>query len=274
MIHQPFICSYPKDYPWLEHLLWSLGKFGRQLAPPAVCVAGTDVDGARGVIRAAGSNAVIVAYDAPLPCSGMMRAMIAMMLADSLTVDLRCPEFIWLFGSDCLVTEEINPRDFFDGDRPVMCYTPYAKFTGLYPDGLKWQAGVERILGLRPEHEFMRRLPGVYPQSIFRPVRAAIADQQFNDQAPIRHMPDRKLELFLRFCCERGGDDFSEANLIGAWAWRNAHDAFAWQQTEFNPVLQFWSHGGMDRPCDGDVMYRGGNARGKTPRQIIEETRR
>lgn len=255
MKHQPFICSYPKDYPWLEQLLWSLQRYGRKLAPPVVCVATQDAVGARAVVAAAGSSASVVIKDG-VAGKGMMRAMVSMMSAD-----LLCPgaNYIWLFGSDCFVTDEIEPDDFFANGRPVMCYTPYHKFLGLYPGGLKWKAGTERILGLDAPSECMRRLPGVYPASLLPKVRDWIAH---------RHNAE-----FEAFCYAYPFDDFSEANLIGTCALHYEPTAFTWQQTEFNPCLQFWSHGGMDRPCDGDVMYRGGNARGKTPRQIIAEIR-
>lgn len=254
-IHQPFICSYAKDFTWLEQLLWSLERFGKKLAPPCVCVASEDYEGAHRVIVSAGSNARVVVKDGPAG-KGMMRAMVAMMSAD-----VMCPtaDFIWLFGSDCFVTEGIEPEDFFQSGKPIMCYTPYRKFTGMYPGGLKWKAGTERILGLDAPHECMRRLPGVYPARALENVRTHISNEHNSS--------------FEEFCYGYPHDDFSEANLIGAWALHAAPDYFSWQQTEFNPTLQFWSHGGMDRPCDGDVMYCGGNARTKTPRDIIAEIR-
>jgi hypothetical protein len=253
MIHQPFICSYPFDYEWLEHCLRSFVKFGDELAPPVVCVASEHAIGVGNVISQARSKASVVVKDG-WEGKGMMRAMVAMLSADQL-----CPsaDYIWLFGSDCFLTERLHVADFFQNDRPVMCYTPYEKFRGLYPGGLKWQEGCKRIMGLTPPHEFMRRLPGVYYRKVIERTRAHIV-MLHGDFEP--------------FCFSYTGNDFSEANLIGTYAWFHDYDAFSWQQTEFNPTLQFWSHGGLDRPCDGDVMYFGGNARGKTPRQIMNET--
>lgn len=254
--HQPFVCSYPRDYVWLEHLLWSLHKFGQDLEPPVVCVASEDRMSAQTLCEMVHPEARVVTKDGP-PGRGMMRAMGAMMSADLLCPDAK---FVWLFGSDCFLTEKLNPADFFESGNPVICYTPYQKFLGLYPGGLKWQAGVERIMGLLPEHEFMRRLPGVYHVDMLSGTREFI---------------ERRHRMPLdQFIASYRADDFSEANLIGAYVWEFMRYRATWQRTEFNPCLQFWSHGGLDRPCDGDVMYFGGNARTKTPRQIIEETRK
>lgn len=267
MKHQIFISSYAKDFPWLLHNLASLKKFCVGFLDPVVCVDTSEESACREIARQSYPEAIIATYSGPPGRDGFMRAQIGMMNCDRL-----CPgaDFIHLIGSDCLAIREYRPEVFFDKDwKPVMLYNSYAAL----PVGPQmWRRGTTRVLGFNPEFEFMRRLPIVYPRTLYPLVRAHVEK--------LHHMPFADY-IYLG---QRGNRDTSESNILGAYAWEFCREMFAWVNLDApgaydklaiewpNPVAQFWSHGGMDRPTDLDVAYCGDRTIGKTPRLIIDQT--
>lgn len=263
MTHQAIICSYPKDYEWLIHCLVSLRKFARGYLPPVVCVDVQDEEMARRIVAGHYPEAS-VAVKPGRPGQGFMRAQIAMMEAD-----LFCPaaDIIHFIGSDCIATRPFDASiyDAPDG-RPAVLYTPYAQL----PPSIPWRPGTERILGHPVEFEFMRRLPSVFPRSIFAPMRAHVErvhGKPFNDYIHEGNLARR---------------DTSEANVLGAFAYYHLPETCHWVSTaSFNPAEwptalgQHWSHGGLDRPSDACYEYdfRGQrrNAFGQTPRSLIDQ---
>ena len=122
-----------------------------------------------------------------------------------------------------------------------------------------WRAGTEAALGWPSHGEFMRRLPLAYRGATVAAMREWIAKNA--------HPMDFNQYVTHEVNVNR---NFSESNVMGEWAWIKAPRDYAWVcldqwQGSFGPapVIQFWSHGGFDRPRDGD---------GRLPREIILET--
>lgn len=269
MKHQIFIASYRGDVQWLQCCLASIKKYAVGFLPPVVNIPSEDVEFMEPVLRAAHESVLIttryVRKNFGLR-SEFMSAQIAMMRADEY-----CPEadFIFLLGSESVATGELTPEMYFLDAKPVMLISKYADLETCHPDCLCWRPGTERYLGWKPDYEFMRRLPCVYPRKIYEPFREHVAVRspwKLFDEAIYRWD-----EIYK---------DTSEQNLLGAYAHNFFHDKYSWVDvgcltlgqeatSQANPVVTFWSHGGLDRPCDLRFSFRGESVFGKTPREII-----
>ncbi len=252
--HQVLIASYRKDFPWLRHLLRSLDKFASDdFMCPVIAVPSADKKEADAMVREIQSHVHVQEWDGP----GFGRAQDAMMSGDIL-----CPfaDYVWLLGSDCLATAPFSPANYSDPATglPVMLYNTWGHMAKHAPVTLMWRPGVEKAFGWEPKGEFMRRLPLAYPRGLFKPMREFIEKRH--------NRPFKEYVWHNVNHCR----DFSESNVMGEWAWRHHQADYSWQCLDDYkgawpalPIVQHWSHGGLDRPRDQD---------GKTPRAVIEET--
>lgn len=271
--HQAIICSYCKDFPWLPHCLRSLRLFAKDFLPPVVCVDQQDEAAAWAIIQDSYPEAKIV-VTGTRPRQGFMRAQIAMMSAD-----LHCPEadVIYFIGSDCLAWAPFSAKIYCDEqEKPVVFYSHYDQMNLAHPGVLPWREGVRRVLGIWPEHEYMRRLPSVFPREVFPAMRAFVERRhgmRFDDY--IYSADANQLAKSLP-------RDTSEANILGAYAYYRMHNSCHWVDIgasgiNGSPVdnwpsylAQFWSHGGLDRPAETCVDIPGfGSTAGRTPREVI-----
>ena len=270
---QVFIASYAKDFPWLLHCLSSLKLFAHGFLPPVVAVPERDIEFAKRIALQSYPETSITTQKGPdgPGWAGFLKAQIAMM-----TADLHCPEadFIHLFGSDCFVKDTCHPGEVFEGAKPVMLYNSYAHLAVHHPQTLGWRAGTEHALGHPVEYEFMRRIPIVYPRGLYPEVRKYVANKHGK---PFEHyIFDR---VSHRNC--------SESNILGAFAWYHARDLYHWVNLDEDNayaesalrwpsnVIQFWSHGGMDRAADCGHDYYSiegrQNTLHQTPRKVMDE---
>lgn len=274
MKHQVLICSYAKDFEWLKWNLTTLRRFSKGFLPPVICVASDDEPGARFMVNNFYPEATVTIKDGR-PGLGNLRAQVAMMSGD-----LLCPEadYVWLVGSDCLVSRTFQPDAFFRDGLPVMLINTYGELLKVAPGILPWQKGVEDALGFSPNYEYMRRLPLMYPRALFKKVRDHIAA---HTKKPFEEYV-YDVGAYAQRSNRSDAANFSESNVLGAWAHKFEPDMFHWlcldhcyesAMKEFpNPMIQFWSHGGMDFPCDCRFGYGSGkNTFGKTPREVIRD---
>ncbi len=262
MKHQAFIASYSRDFEWLEHCLFSLKKFGVGWLHPVVCVSSEDKAGAEYIAKYNYPEAIIVVKNGR-PAQGFMRAQLGMMQAD-----LYCPDadVIYFLGSDCIMFQECRPEQYCDDlGRPAVLYTPRDVLEREKSPAMPWLVGTDAVLMFSTPAEFMRRLPSVYPRSIFAPMRNYVAEAHA--------MP------FEEFIYQHDGinKNVSEANILGSYAFRCTPDTCHWVNTETDDlkpwttgILQMWSHGGLDRPMDADVTLPDGTRTlGQRPRDVI-----
>lgn len=262
MTHQPLIASYARDFDWLFHFLTSFRIHATGFLPPVIVVPGADVPRARRIVSQSLPEAEVRATDVPeshrnTVWAPFMRAQLAM-----LSGDLHCPkaDYVWLWGSDCFIVGPLSPESQFEGGKPVMGYSSYAHLAIGHPSCLVWRAGTTKALGFEPENEFMRRLPLIYPRDLYPEVRAHVA------KSP-------RLDLFEDYVYRAGPEkNFSESNVLGAYAWARRPGDYHWflvdgfEYGKFSTryptqTVQFWSHGGLDRPCARDHQFAGRSAR-------------
>ncbi len=257
MKHQILIASYRKDFGWLRQCLRSIEKFGTGFGDTIVAFPGEDTVEVEKLAQQLHRDGVrrvgFKIWDGP----GFGRAQDAMMSGDKLCLEA---DYVWLLGSDCLAVDHFSPATYSGNDgRPFMLYNTWEHMRRWAPETCFWRAGVEKALGWESRGEFMRRLPLAYPVSMLAPMRDFITRRHgvpFNS-----YVWDNVNRV----------KNFSESNVMGEWAWRHAQDAYNWvlldngevpgfQKWPTNPIVQHWSHGGIDRPRDQDK---------RTPREVI-----
>jgi hypothetical protein len=276
MNHQILIASYSKDFIWLGPCLASLNKFCNGFLPPVISVAPDDAEGANELVNRFYPEATVVVHcDERGKAKGNLRAQMSMMHGDRLC---RAADYIWLVGSDCIVHKEFSPEPFFRDGKPVMLINTYEHLLKYVPRACiqPWQQGVEWALGFSPSYEYMRRLPLMYPRDLFIATRFAVENRHgvpFED-----FVYNGSTKVFNGDRPERSdASNFSESNLLGAYAHKYTPDMFEWVDLDNqpnpipNPMIQFWSHGGLDKECDIRFDYSGGNTFGKVPRAVITE---
>jgi hypothetical protein len=153
-----------------------------------------------------------------------------------------CPkaDFILHTDSDCVFAEPVTPQDYFKAGNPVMWMESYERLGESVP----WQPVVERALGYRVTHEFMRRHPQVNPRGVYADVR--------NHIESVHRVPFDQYVLSQKADFPWG---FEEFDTIGAFANHSAkwHDRYEWMDIGGIPrpgekLVQMWSHGSMDDP--------------------------
>ena len=263
--HCIFIASYRKDFEWLIPCLTSIHRFAHGFMAPAVCVDRSEAEEAAELCARFCPSARVVVKNG----EGFMRAQIGMMEADLLVPDA---DVIYLVGSDCMFFADFTPEMYCRDDKPVVLVNTWAFLSAADSPCMPWRRGIERVLGFTAHYEFMRRLPSIYPASIFAPMRA--------------HVEALHGKPFGEYIIEgnKARRDTSEANILGTFAWEKMPqtcffldvDNVEW--VDGNPkgypsaMVQFWSHGGMDRPTDACVRLPDGTeTHGKTPRAIIDK---
>lgn len=268
MTHQILIASYARDFVWLEPNLKSLRRFCNGFLPPVISVDGQDLFAAKRLVDRVYPEATVIQKDGRRG-QGFMRAQISMMQGD-----LLCPaaDFVYLVGSDCIAWKEFSPGMYHYNGKPVMLYNSRKYFEDAHAGHpIQWMDSTAQILKFPVNGEYMRRLPIVYPKGLFKPVRdhvAAVNGMGFED-----YIYKRNSE----------GGPVSESNILGAFAWEKMHDIYHWMHADGNeeyanyrrdfpdPLIQFWSHGGLDRPAEACMNYSHGNTHGKTPRQVMKD---
>lgn len=240
--HAIFVTSYAPDFPWLRYLLDSIDKFAVGFEETVVAVPPADRERAetlfaRPRVRIAEQ---LAAPEGATKWGRFLRAQHAMLCGDQYTR----ADVVWLFGSDCFVYDRLTPEMGMHDGRPIMPFVAYADVAPPGSGPWCWKPSTEFMLNI-PEvpFEFMRRLPLLYPRGLYGAVREHVEGAHKAEFADVL------------WSSESRGLMASESNILGAWAWFCAPRMFDWRRAgerpdvEF-PVAQFWSHGGLDRPCD------------------------
>lgn len=274
MTHQVLIASYRKDFEFLYWNLVTLQRFMRGFLPPVISVSSEDAAECRELVKRAFPTAQVWVKDGPAGL-GNLRAQTSMMLGDKLCEHA---DYIWLVGSDCVVSREFTPEPFFRNGKPVMLINSYDLLLKHAPGIMPWRVGTTNAVGFIPEFEYMRRLPLIYPTGLFEPMRRHLE--------AIHEMPFEKYIYGVGAYAQRANRsdaaNISESNIMGAFADRFMHDAYEWVNLDAdyagemaklpNPMIQFWSHGGLDTKADVCFAYGDGKTTfDQTPRSVISQ---
>lgn len=146
-------------------------------------------------------------------------------------------DYIVHIDSDCVFTKPITPDYFFHGGLPLYAITPFHKASK--DEQFTWLHVMTKAVRQMPPYEFMRRNCIIYPRFIY---------QAFREFMQFTH--GMTMEQYVM---SQPGNEFSEFNCLGFFAWLNYRDAFHWHNTETDgvpewPWRQFWSwqEGGVE----------------------------
>lgn len=213
------IKSYPADYPWLAYALRSIHKF------------------------ATGFNDILVLLPKshPLPLTAekvilldvpenYRSQQVAKLNADRHTK----ADYILHFDSDMIFTKPVTPEFFFKDGKPTWIVTPFDD--AAEDEKRAWLHVMVKCLREMPPYEFMRRCAVIAPRWIYAEFREFI-----------QRVHKQPMESYVM---NQPGNEFSEYNCLGFYAWLYHRDKFAWHNTATDgvpewPFRQFWSYGGL-----------------------------
>lgn len=233
-----FLCSYRRDFPYLEWCLRSIKKFAQGFCEVVIVVPDGQVGECEQIASAAGQN-VRVESEPEWPGMGMIQHMNQIFHADLFCIDA---DYVLHTDSDCIFTGPVSPRDYFEGAKPVLWHAPYDIVCREVPQLRAWQHGAEMALGFRPTEETMRRHPAVHYAKTYRRTRQCIEAHCGSS-----------CEFFMRKQKNAYPQSLSEFNVLGAVAWRYFHDEYHWVSTakhlpKNDKLFQAWSHSPIDQP--------------------------
>lgn len=157
-------------------------------------------------------------------------------------------EWILFMDSDCVFTQPVSPGDFIHDGKPIWLYTPLDKAR---PDQHVWAPVMEKFLGKKPEHEFMRRHPFVVQRWMLDALRTFCKYRHGKSlEDYIMGEADPENGLALRF---------SEWNCLGFFLWEYHRDKVHWVlDSEAGPpvVYQGFTHGGEQRKLEDIAKFR------------------
>jgi hypothetical protein len=209
------IRTYSGDKEWLQYCLASIKKHEPNIGLTVVAPKGHDV----------GCEYV---YVDPVHQDGYVDQQFT-----KLHANLFVPEdttHVVHMDSDCILIGKLSNL-FIDG-KPMMLKTPWEKIDS---QASIWRGVTAMRIGFDPEFEYMRRMPLIYPISIY----AALSN----------HLVE-KLGPWDKWFPAIKGRKLSEFNLLGAYADKFMAEEFHWINTSTDPlppltVRQAWSWGGL-----------------------------
>lgn len=157
-------------------------------------------------------------------------------------------DFILFMDSDCVFTRNVTPNDFIKDGKPIWQYTPLDQAR---PDQHVWAPVMEKFLGKKPEHEFMRRHPFIVPRWAFEELRTF---------CKYRH--GKSLEEYIMGQADQSNGlslVFSEWNCLGFFLWTYHRDKIEWVlDSEAGPpwVYQGFTHGDEKRKEEDLAKFR------------------
>jgi hypothetical protein len=208
-----FIRSYAGDFAWLEYCLKSIKKYGHGFDKVHIVVPSNDA----GSVPVQGTEVVHLTTDRT---DGYMAQQLTKLHADEFCQ----AEYVLHVDSDCIFFKDFSPLDFFLDGKPIMLHEKFETI---------WNAITEQHLGWRDDHEYMRRLPIIYPRWMY------LAFRQWMKKKHAMSVDD--------YVIRQNNRNFSEFNTFGQWAKRLYKDSFTWMEPKDVPKYceQFWSWGGI-----------------------------
>lgn len=238
-----FIKTRSHDYPWLEWCRKSIHKYCR-----GVRQAHTLHDGDLRVdctpVSIEGWGTTLFEHHGKPKDPGYLWQQVCKLHADQYTD----AEWILYMDSDCVFTRPVSPSDFIKDGKPVWLYTPLDQAR---PDQHVWAPVMEKFLGKKPEHEFMRRHPFIVQRWMLDALRTF---------CKYRH--GKSLEDYIMGQAVPGSPTalvFSEWNCLGFFLWEYHRDSVAWVlDSEADPacVYQGFTHGGEGRKAEDLAKFK------------------
>lgn len=230
-----FIKTRPHDYPWLEWCRKSIRKFANGFR--------LWMQSAEEIPDQRDDEGLELIEDKN---PGYLWQQVCKLYADeTLYTD---SEYILYMDSDCVFTRPVTPSDFIKDGKPIWLYTPLDRARS---DQHVWIPVMEKFLGKRPEHEFMRRHPFIVPRW---------ALERLREFCQIKH--GKTIEQYIMGEADPNNGlalRFSEWNCLGFFLWEFHRDKVHWVlDSEADPacVYQGFTHGGEARKQEDIAKFK------------------
>lgn len=216
-----FIKTYGGDFEWLKYCLRSIQKFCTGFNEIILVCDEAD----KGGLEEFGLTRERVEY-VPLEFNGYLFQQWIKLNAHSYSES----DYILFVDSDCVFTKPTTPNDFIKSGKPMILKTPYETI----PEVRFWKELTELTLKEKVEFEYMRRLPLLYRR-----------DTLENCQKHVNELHEGGIKYFIS---QRPAHEFTEFNLIGAYAEKYEGDKYKFIDTTKNElpethIHQAWSWG-------------------------------
>lgn len=226
-----FIVTYHGDAQWLRYCLRSIQAFATGFHKVVVACPYRDLAVIYPIVEENGAK--ITGFE-ERGGKGFLHHMAIKMMAEKY-ID---SDFILHTDSDCIFIEPVRPEDYFAGAKPILLMEEYERFKSWHSGVYGWKQATESALKLPAMYETMRRHPAVHCREIYPEVRERISR--------VHEKP------FLDWALAGNDRDWSEFNIIGAYAWHNYRERYHWIDTGKEPrpqdkIIQFWSRGTIDQ---------------------------
>lgn len=232
-----FIKTREHDYPWLEWCLKGVQKFTSGFGRNIILTSDRT-----GINAPAGWGCSFVIQEDKEP--GYLWQQACKLNADQYTD----ADYILFMDSDCVFTRPVTPDDFIKDGKPIWLHTPLDQAR---PDQHVWAPVMEKFLGKKPQHEFMRRHPFIVPRWAFQELRTFCQYRHGKSiDEYILGEADPANGLSLRF---------SEWNCLGFFLWEYHKDRVEWVlDSDAGPacVWQGYTHGGHSRQLEDIAKFR------------------
>lgn len=235
-----FIKTWDRDYPWLGYCLKSIAKFAygfrRTIAQSPNPL--PDFDWIESRVRTDQHE-----HEKDKE-PGYLWQQVCKLYADQKTD----ADFILFMDSDCVFTRNVTPEDFIKDGKPIWQYTPLDQAR---PDQHVWAPVMEKFLGKKPEHEFMRRHPFIVPRWAFEELRTFCKyrhGKSLEDYIMDQRDPGNTLAL-----------NFSEWNCLGFFLWEYHRSKVHWvldSEADRPCIYQGFTHGGEQRKHEDLAKFR------------------
>lgn len=226
MVIDIFIRTYSKDFQILKYCLKSIKKFASGYRNIILCVREKEYDQLLQQLNVEISDCTIIKavnFSDEIDYCGQQ---ISKLNAHNHTN----AEYICFVDSDCIFYNYVNLEEaFFDENKKLILLKDYWNDVG---DALCWKPCLSK-LELLTEYEFMRRIPQVYPTSIFSPIKKII---------------ESKMGTSWHVGCLQIYNEYklSEFNIMGSYMYmydkENTNFLFSNDNKIIIPTKQFWSY--------------------------------
>jgi hypothetical protein len=242
-----FIRSYSKDFDWLVYCVRSIKKFCFGFRDVILVVPEENISGV--------PESVKQSVDMIFPVRDETHGYIAQQITKLRAHRYTDSEQILFVDSDCVMQCPCSPSDWMQDGKPVLLREHYDRLVGPQHGSVrKWKRITEDALGFEVHHEYMRRVPILF------------------DRRTLEEL-EREYPSLVSSCLQVEGHEFSEFNVLGAFAAKKQPDMYSIVDVCDGMVLspvakQYWSWGGIESVI-GEIRNTLGLAAGPSSRADI-----
>lgn len=220
-----FIRSYHGDFKWLRYCLASIKKYAFEFTEVCLVV---PISSKRAL-----KTSKLITDEKVFYCRDYANDYLGQQVTKLDAWRYTDCERILFIDSDTVFITGVLPDYFLKGSKIWMYKTPYRE--DLIGQAMCWKSRTEEAVGFPVEFEYMRRFPLMYWRSTL--------------EAAVKYVEAIHGDL-EKYIISKPGNDFSEFNLIGAYAERFEVDKYLFIDTTKEPLVptvakQYWSWGGI-----------------------------